>query len=255
MYLQFSENETLHCITLQPETEFFAAGLPRAEALFPALAALLGADCLRLSDLLPENFLYKPLSFDCMTVQNDEDYRLLKQIKAAAYLQKQLFHSCPTGDALLAAFRQGRAVMTEDRIHAPDCSPMLPRREIHPEFSAPVVCRFSTALRFHLYIGTEAAENLSGLTTLTVGQYRFTVCGEQTILHTEQPNACRVLQAAYRTQPEFCVGRNDRSAFRYVLTEKGQYFRAGSVFSPADRLDCARQQCLYPFYCTMEDKL
>lgn len=230
-------------VTLAVDTLSQTGSLPKAADLAGVLAAQLPAATIEaISDLYAAGFCAKPLFFDGLFSADPAQRSLLKQVKAAKYMELSLLQSVCTEkgrhlmgaagaeEALLHLLAKGSVRLCSGHLQtAPGKLPM--EASVDPRLEKPMVV--SLQGDFHLYLrATEAAFSaLQEKGSLEVCGVCFRIVGWQPLVQEAGTVACLQAAAAV-TEATHMDG--EASRFRLSCSGGRQYITAGSLVSPGD---------------------
>ena len=191
-----------------------------------------------ISDMFLPGFLYKPLSFEQVYAQSDDEYKVLKKVKKAKYIDKVLLDRLQTGADLVKMLMRGEAVLVKEYI----CDAMKNRIEFQ--------ILKGSEVEFYIMLPQDGAKQLSLLRERKSEGAAFDItCLKEC---ENRRTASYVLQAAMRVGKHVVIQQESASVFRtrYCEKDRCQYLKEGSVFSPEDHLLMNNTQELqaYVFY-------
>jgi len=194
------------------------------------------------SDLFAAGFCAKPLFFDGLFSADPARRSLLKQVKAAKYMELSLLQSVCTekgrylmgavnaGEALLHLLAQGSVRLSGGHLQTvPGKLPM--EAAVDPRLEKPMVQRLHGSFWVYLRGGFGVFSALEEKKKLQVGDVTFTVEGWQSLSREEEKLSC--LQAAAAVT-ERTVMTREASLFRLTCGGGRQYITAGSLVAPGD---------------------
>ena len=234
-------------MTLTVDTLTQTGRLPKAADLATALAARLpGVAMEAISDLYAAGFCAKPLFFDGLFSADPARRSLLKQVKAAKYMEYELLQSICTQkgralmgaataeEALLHLLKTGGARLRSGHLlTAPGKLPM--EDTVDPRLENPMAVLLRGDFQLYLRAPEHTFSALQETGTLEVGNVCFRVAGWQPLVTETETAAC--LQAAAAVTEATHMG-GEASRFRLFCSSGRQYITAGSLVAPGDDPGC-----------------
>ena len=180
---------------------------------------LLNAVDMYVSDLLPSNFLYEPLSLDKIYVHTDDEYKMLKKIKKANYIETSVLESIAAGEDLIKKLMNGEIELKTEKI----CDVMSPEAE--------------GIFDFYVSVKSEYQETLERLQTFSLGNVEFIV-QDVDVKSVDTNKKLYVLQSKQKVTEQCMIHENTISMFRVIYDEttQSQYFKEGSIFEKRDNV-------------------
>lgn len=181
---------------------------------------LQGEKNIYISDLFPSNFLYKPISLEQIYVNSDDEYKMLKKLKKAKYIEKSILDRVSSGEEVVKMLMRGEVLLNKNAI----CEVMNKRDDL--------------TFDFYITLSKAYKDLLKSLKTYTLDKFEFAVEDVEEIEQNSIESGCYVLQSALRVGTEWFIDSESRSMFRvnYSEEENCQYFREGSVFENIDNV-------------------
>ncbi len=220
-------------LALQVQQECCMPSLPRAAALAQALGLGAGA---AVSDLFVEGYVYKPLSAECLFIEDEalrEEYKhLIKKAKKARYISVSVLERCGSGMGLLQGLAAGRLQLAGEYLTDALAPPAVPQTVLEERLCPPIQLLLTPAQRFECRIAAPAG----ALQGLAAGR-RIGLCGAQFVLGVMTPETPvgedRLLLAAAPAQGA-AIAPDSASVFRLQVQDGRQVLAAGSVLCGAD---------------------
>ena len=239
-------------LILHPARECFVSGLPSAKAVYRAVSGDLNNGPVWISDMFFRGYVYRPICFDLTKINGDGEYRILKRIKAARYIQEDLLAGGCSGTVLLGKILSGEVLVDNGIIRGRyDRLPPV-KREIHPEIEDSVVYRLEQGTECEVYIGSD--ENIRSILDgreLQVDGNGFEVADVREIGNERTERFFLLADCA--VEPGLVIGEESSGIFRLRCTDEGQFIRAGSVFENGDDINGMTDKEMYPYVMYWED--
>lgn len=250
MSIALISNFECYKLTLCPQWSFFADRLASAKDILEGIREYTEDSPIWLSDMLPHNYLYKPISLDMIEVESDEEYKALKNIKKAKYIHTCLLDNMARPDKLKRDVMNGEIVLSDCFItSAFEEEPEHLKKEIHPEFLDPIVYSISEKEMFDIYIASlqNVKDSICNNKQLLFSHNQYDLLEVKTVSTPKQGHFF-ILQADYAVRDGFKIEHDSDSLFRVRISDDTQqYFKAGSVFDVKDSLDMELNNEYYPF--------
>lgn len=240
------KNTECYKLVLKPKRECFVSEMPTADEIYKSLFKNIRYNTVWLSDMLLQNFLYKPLSLDTLEISDDDEYKIFKNIKAAKYIHTDIWDKDQR--VLLQDIKSGEIVVDEDYIYsALDNRFSKPKVKIYPRYMNPIVYQFDKSTIFDVYIGSSAElkRNVCQSKALKISENIYEIVEIENL--NQNIGDVFVLQADYKVNESFKIESDSSSVFRVRCEEECQYFKHGSVFDIKDSIDTNNTQVVYPY--------
>ena len=246
-------------ITLHPERGYFTDHLLTAGEMMEGLKEMIDKDPLWISDMFPCNYIYKPIFFDTINVRSDDEYKILKRIKKARYIQWDILKMADRLDELIREVMTGDIKVQGDfLLSAYEDTAGISSKEIHPEFENPIVFNIAENEKFDIYIASSLSAKSSICECERVVFKDMPYKLEKVMpIQQKRPGNCFVIQADYSIMDGHKIMLSSDSVFRIKADlEKGeQYFKAGSVFGENDLKETGEMNGYYPFILFLGGKI
>jgi len=209
------------------------------------------------SDVFLAGFVYKPLSFDCVKIRSDEEYRALKRIKSAKYIECTLLKHIKSGEDLVRAFLYRRAELEGEYIC--DCmqgKKKVFRNMIVPERMNPIAIYIpkEQELEFYVEFSNVPAQFLQSGELCRIGGFSLEITNLEKTERIWRDEERMVLQTMLEIEKDATILPGDRSRFRvgYDTDAQVQYYKAGSVFDESI-FDITETMEVKPFLLPLEE--
>lgn len=179
-----------------------------------------------ISDMFLPGFLYKPLLFEQVYAQSDDEYKVLKKVKKVKYIDKDLLDRLQTGADLVKMLMRGEAVLMKEYI----CDAMKNRIEFQ--------ILKGSEVEFYIMLPQEGAKQLSLLRERKSEGAAFEIRCLEENKNKNSGTALCVLQSAMKVKLNVMIQPESESVFRVKYCEKDgcQYLKEGSVFFTEDHV-------------------
>lgn len=251
MFPGSDDDFTYRRLILVPHRNYFVERLPSAADIFEGLKNILNKDAPQISDMLPHDYLYKPVCLDLTDIHSDEEYRALKSIKKARYIHRELIERAARPDRLLKDILDGEIVLRNEFM-----TPALAGissafvRKMHPEFENPLVFDITESAAFDVYFGASLSvmERVCETKRLSLGGYEFELSAAEPVPMNTAGEVC-VLQTECRVKTAGRMENNNAGAFRVRLraNDGTLYYKEGSVPDSRSIEDMKENTAYYPF--------
>lgn len=231
---EFNRGLKTYYIVLSAREDGVFDSVPSAEDIYSALSWSdeIQSQKIWLSDAFAAGFVYKPIDFDIMNIETQEDYKLFKKIKAAKYIEIEVLKLYSTAENLLKALSQKIVKIKGEYIYSPASDIENPfSKYIEPSDVNPLKIKLEKGERIGFYLAADIEENY-------FEGKKINICGEDfdvvSVKHEPEFSRVRtVLTTRVETTAYLKNGENEGDIFRllYDNSLKKQFFAAGSIIS------------------------
>lgn len=243
-------------LILKPQKNIFIHKLPSATDIFSSLEKDCKMRTMWISDLLPCEYVYKPLVYDLIDIHTDDEYKVLKRIKQAKYVHNSIWTKDNRANFLIQNVLAGEIVIEHGCIKPAFYQNRFRlKKEIHPEYHNPIVYNIDETERFEVFFGSdlETKYNICRKRIFEIAGNRFEIVSVESIV--QNASTLMVLQSDGQIRENYKIEADSKSVFRvrYDMGTRIQYIKSGSVIDKDDCTTGNEQIVLYPYVTFMEE--
>lgn len=221
-------------IVLSAREDCVFENIPYADNLYNELSDVdeLKSQKIMLSDAFAAGFVYKPISFDILNIETQEDYKLFKKIKAAKYIEADVLKIYTTANDLLKALSEKILSVKGEYIYSPASDIENPfSKFIEPSDINPIKIKLEKGEQLGFYLAADIDESYLMGRILNICNEPLEVVDVKTVPMFSR-HSC-VLTTRVETSVYLKDKQDTEDIFRlfYDDSDKKQFFAAGSVIS------------------------
>lgn len=192
-----------------------------------------------ISDVFSAGFVYKPINLDLAELMTDIQFKLMKKVRKAKFIDRKLLQETRTTMDLIDAMDSGRVRIKGAYI----CQGLSEEKIAYEETTVPfrgnswsIRVRRGAELEFYIESRDEIVEQLEQLRYIDISEGRFSIEKIEDPDVGERSSSLAVIEAeALIINGNSLNLAGDNSCFRIGLNaEKQVYFKAGSIFTERD---------------------